>query len=71
MKQKVFRVVLAFSALLFVRGSHANAQQPEKVARIGYLLSRHVTKHSAKVCATLDMRRGKTFSLSGDLQKEN
>jgi putative ABC transport system substrate-binding protein len=37
MKQKVFRFVLAFSALLFVRGSHANAQPPEKVARIGYL----------------------------------
>src|SRR5215468_4391113 len=37
MKQKFFRLVLALGALLYVLCVSAEAQQPRRVARIGYL----------------------------------
>ena len=71
-----------FSILLIVAvvvvAAMAQAQQPTKVPRIGYLklqppfpLSRPASRHSARVCASLATWRGKTLSLSGDLQREN
>ena len=50
----------------------AEAQQPKKILRIGFLaaplvpLTRLRAKHSGKVCVSLDTWRRKTSSLSGD-----
>ena len=54
----------------------AEAQQPKKVPRIGYLSvlpfpTRPHRRHSGKVCASLGTWRGKTLSLSIDMQREN
>ena len=55
----------------------AEAQQPTKIPRIGYLMgatrkvNRPAPPLSARACANLGTWRGKTLSLSGDLQREN
>ena len=55
----------------------AVAQQPTKIPRIGYLgaasasVARLASRRSAKGCASLGTWRGKTLSLSIDLQREN
>ena len=75
MKKKI--TVLMFCATLFALSFPAEAQQPKKVPRIGYLvvpplrLTRLAAKRSARVCASLGTWRGKTLSLSGDLLREN
>jgi hypothetical protein len=53
------------------------AQQPTKVARLGYLSAGPVSesaqakRHSAKGCASSDTSREKTLLLSGALEREN
>ena len=55
----------------------AEAQQPTKIPRIGYLtgaslpLTRPASRHSGRVCASLGTWRGKTLSLSSDMRREN
>ena len=52
----------------------AEAQQPTKIPRIGYLAGaspsaiRPASRHSGRVCASLGMWRGKTLSLNIDLR---
>ena len=67
---------LLLCAMLFALCLSAEAQQPTKVPRIGYLagtslpLTRPASRHSGKVCASLATSRGKTLSSSGDMQRE-
>ena len=55
----------------------AEAQQPKKVPRIGYLTGATASGMStapmrfARVSASSGTLRGKTLSLSGDMQREN
>ena len=69
----LFVIVVAFT----VCGARAEAQQPTKVPRIGYLSAtspstyRPASRHSDRVCATLATWREKTLSLSVDMQREN
>ena len=75
MKKKI--TVLIFCAVLLALGSSAEAQQPKKVPRIGYLsptspsVSPTASRLSARVCANLGTSRGKTFSLNIDMQRES
>src|SRR5438128_1586565 len=79
LKSKIQNLKLAgFLAVFLVVGvGLAQAQQAAKVPLIGYLgitplpLWRPATRRFGKVCGTLATRRGKTSSLSGDLQREN
>ena len=54
----------------------AEAQQPKKVPRIGFLSAfssssdRSASKHSARACENWATSRDRTSSLSGDLRKE-
>jgi hypothetical protein len=70
-------IICLFAATLLPTVSTAEAQQPKKVPRIGFLGAppvppfRNASKHSGKVCASLVMSRAKTSALSGDMQKEN
>ena len=69
-------VLFALISLLLCTLPSAEAQQPTKVPRIGYLrcplaLNRPVSRHSGRVCASLVTWRGKTLSLSIDMQREN
>ena len=62
---------LALGALLFALCFSAEAQQPAKVPRIGFVAgdsapSRARSRHSGKVCASLVTLRGKISSLSID-----
>jgi hypothetical protein len=63
--------------VLVVAGAVAEAQQPTKVPRIGYLTGAYLSAISPRTeafgrgCASLDMWRAKTLSLSGDLRREN
>ena len=68
-------ICLLLTVLLFTI-SLAEAQQPTKIPRIGYLVVpplpiRAATRHSGRVCASLVTWRGKTLSLSGDMRREN
>ena len=75
MTKKVFCVALC--AMLFALSVSAQAQQPTKIPRIGYLsgafasTSRTAARHSDGACASLGMWRGKTLSLSGEMQTGN
>ena len=68
---------LALSALLLLLSVPAHAQQPKKVPRIGYLSSASPSAGSSRIEAfrqglrDLGYVEGRTWSLSGDLQKEN
>ena len=65
---------LALLAMLLALGSSADAQQPTKVPRIGYLTGatpegpRSASRLSGRVCGSLGMWRGKILSLSIDMQ---
>ena len=72
------RCLLTADCSLLLTASLAEAQQPTKVPRIGYLTARlpfrqshAASRHSGRVCASLATWRGKTLSLSGDMQREN
>jgi hypothetical protein len=62
--------------VLLMTASSAEAQQPTKVPRIGYLLgprfpfSQLASIRSARDCASLATSRGKTSSSSGALPSE-
>ena len=68
-----FALVIVFVGI----ASRVESQQPEKVPRIGFLmlsrlpLSPTASRRSVKDCASLATWRGKTLSLSGDMQREN
>ena len=71
-------LISGLCAMLLSLSVPAQAQQPTKVARIGYLsgsalspLSRTAPMHSGKVCASLGTWRGKTLSLSGGARDGN
>ena len=76
MKKAVLLSLLVLVVLLAV-GMIAEAQQPAKIPRIGILLAssassfRPGSKHFANGCASLAMSKGKTLSLSIDMQKGN
>ena len=76
MKKAVVSSIL-FAVVLLAVAVIAEAQQPTKVPRIGYLtgatltVNRPASRLSGRVCASLGTWRGKTLSLSGDLQREN
>ena len=55
------------------RGAAANENPPDRIPNwcLRFPLPRPAPRHSARVCASLGMWRGKTLSLSGDLQREN
>ena len=61
-----FVLALGFLTTVYL----AEAQQPTKIPRIGYLIgsplpvTRPATRHSGRVCASLATWRGKTLSLS-------
>ena len=67
---------MLFVVVLLAVGAIADAQQAAKVARIGFLAtppippSRTGTTHSSMVCATLDIGREKTLTLSVDQPME-
>jgi hypothetical protein len=69
----IFTIVVA----LTVCGARAEAQQPTKVPRVGYLTNASLSAIAARTEAfrqglrELDTWRGKTLSLSGDLLREN
>ena len=54
-------------------GAAANENPPDRIPNWlpPFPLSRPASRHSGRVCASLDTWRGKTLSLSGDLQREN
>jgi hypothetical protein len=70
-------ISFALTALFYALCASAEAQEPAKVPRIGYLAAaslsanRRALKHSGRVCAILVMSREKTSSLSGDMQRDN
>ncbi len=72
-----FKSAILLCSMLFALCLPAAAQQPAKVFRIGYLsspsfsVSRPASRSSDKVCASSEAWRGKTLSLSIDLQREN
>jgi putative tryptophan/tyrosine transport system substrate-binding protein len=69
-------LALSFGAMLFALCVPANAQQTGKVPRIGYLTAsphpvcRPASRPSGKGCESMATLRGKTLSLTGDLQRE-
>jgi hypothetical protein len=69
--------VWLLTTLFLATAFSAQAQQPTKIPRIGYLtgspfqLPRAALRHSGKGCASMVTSRGKTLSLSGDLQRGN
>ena len=73
MKAKI--LVYALPALILATIHLAEAQQPTKVFRIGFLggnsPNRCAARHSGRDCASLAMSKGKTLSLSGDIMREN
>jgi hypothetical protein len=76
MRLKLLALLLLANAIL--ASSHlAEAQQPGKLPRIGYLAGatpsgvRPAPRHSAKGCASLDTWRGKTLPLSGVSRRGN
>ena len=70
-------LIYGLCAMLFALSFPAEAQQPKKVPRIGYLaatplpLNRPAPKPSGRVCASLGTWREKTLSLSIDWPREN
>ena len=74
MKKKIN--VLTLCAMLFALCSSAQAQQPTKVPRVGFLTGAPLSSQSARNEAFrqglrgLGYWRGKTLSLSGDLMRE-
>ena len=77
MKKNIFDFALGADTLLALCFP-AQAQQAKKVPRIGYLgavspsanADPH-SRHSGRVCASLDISKEKTLSLSGDPPREN
>ena len=74
-KAAVLSILVA--VVLLALGVIAEAQQPAKIPRIGYLalgslpVTHSAPRHSGKVCASLGTWRGKISSLSIDTQREN
>ena len=70
-------VLVCLLSTVFLPAVLTEAQQPTKVPRIGFLLLspfplwRTVSRHSARVCASLGTWRAKTLSLSGDMQRKS
>ena len=75
MKQTI--TTFALSAMLLALNFPVDAQQPTKVPRIGYLSATSPSVNparieaSGRVCASLATSRGKTLSLSIDMQRES
>ena len=76
MKKKI--TVLALCAMLFAlcvfrRGAAANENPADRIPSVlpPLPLSRPASRHSGRVCASLGTWRGKTLSLSIDMQREN
>jgi hypothetical protein len=69
--------VWLLTTVLLTTAFSAEAQQPTKIPRIGFLSVTSLStisariELSAKVCASLAMWKGKTSSLSYDLRGEN
>ena len=68
---------ILFVVMLLAVAVIAEAQQPTKIPRIGYLggvpcrYTRTASRHSGRVCASLGTWREKTLSLSTDMPREN
>ena len=66
---------ILIAVVLLALGVTAEAQQPKKVPRIGFLAAIGSTTEregdSGRVCASLGTWRGKTSSLSGDMRRES
>ena len=76
MKKAAVPSILVVVVLLAL-GVTAEAQQPTKIPRIGYLVQRRPkdsgasSRHSSKGCGSLGTWREKTLSLSNDMRREN
>ena len=74
MKAKILVYALPVLILTTIQLAEAQ-QQPTKIPRIGYLMSRFLDPVRSEALrrglANWDMWRGKPLSLSGDLQREN
>jgi hypothetical protein len=75
MSKKIFG--FALGALLFALCSPADAQQPKKASRIGFLIGASASSNVARLDAfrqglrELGYVEGKALSLSIDMQREN
>ena len=75
MSGKIF--VWLLTTFLLTSAPAAEAQQPKKVPRIGYVgdvtpsLTRSASRHSVRVCGILVTSREKTLSLSSDMRRAN
>ena len=75
MKKTFFglRLPPCLCALLFSRGAAAANESPaDRIPNAPSLSAiRPASRHSGRVCASLGTWRGKTLSLSGDMQRES
>ena len=70
MKRSIIELVVIFALAILGASLTADAQQPRKIPRIGFLHPRHTMRGSGKGCASWATSRHRPSRLNPDLPRD-